>query len=59
MTKTRTRGGGVQPAACVVEMVRGHIDEEDKMSTSLEALKFMFSQVKQIIRKLSRFIFVH
>ena len=53
MTKTRTRGGGVQPAACVVEMVRGHIDEEDKMSTSLEALKFMFSQVKQIIRKLS------
>ena len=43
----------------MVEMVRGHIDEEDKMSTSLEALKFMFSQVKQIIRKLSRFIFVH
>jgi hypothetical protein len=36
-----------------------HNDEEDKMSTPLEALTFMFSQVKQIIRKLLTFIFVH
>ena len=35
---------------------RGHNDAEDRMSTSFEVLRFMFSQVKEILTKFDSYI---